>query len=691
MVYTVTRAARKRLSAGWWLDQLVALGLLLLALPIALHNLDAQSLWLDEGTTQAYVTSNHLPRLLLDLFRPDAAYPLYHLLVKGATRALGDGEWALRLPSALAFSFTAPLLYLLGAELRGRMTGLAAAALLIISPWGLGQAQDVKAYGLALLATVVLVLLFARALRLDARRDWIWFGLAALGACFVHRLLLLSVLGCAACWALFQPPARRRRALTVVAIAAVIIVSAIALGLRWQNAGGQFAGVGPLRALLLTLSQFSVGQFPGTVPRLWLLPFGGLALLGAVRCILDLARYWRRRNGEDWHDHTKSEHGRGATVVLVAGGLPLLLFLALLAVQPLYEPRYLIAVYPFWLLLLGWGLAPDPLGGRRTLEIASIAAGGLLLLGALAAEYRALFQPERGLFSEAPVKEDYRAAVDYLADHVHPDDLVIVYPDTVVPLYHYYAKRVSDHPMPAPTTYKELGRAEGYERRELDIAIRSDFARHKRAWLLIAPDHARLTDPPTGTDELGLVGLAFQYGDQNRRIQCGPPPYRGFVGVRVYCNNIPEIGGKVPEPERRIEATFGHQLRLHGYTITPFEGGPRPGGTLPVTLFWEPLQNLAETDYLVFLHLTRPDDPRPLAQTDDRPMEGGQPTSRWTKPNVLLHDDRTIVLPSDLPPGTYLLRMGVFKAADGTRLVAESAAPVLDDAVVLGEVQIVAP
>src|SRR5687767_10349539 len=135
MVYPVTRAARKRLSAGWWLDRLLAVGLLLLALPIALHNLDAKSLWLDEGTTQAYVTTNHLGRLLLDLFRPEAAYPLYHLLVKAATRALGDGEWALRLPSALAFSLTAPLLYLLGAELRARITGLAAAALLIVSPW----------------------------------------------------------------------------------------------------------------------------------------------------------------------------------------------------------------------------------------------------------------------------------------------------------------------------------------------------------------------------------------------------------------------------------------------------------------------------------------------------------------------------------------------------------------------------
>ncbi len=110
-----------------------------------------------------------------------------------------------------------------------------------------------------------------------------------------------------------------------------------------------------------------------------------------------------------------------------------------------------------------------------------------------------------------------------------------------------------------------------------------------------------------------------------------------------------------------------------------------------MTLFWEPLANLAGTDYLVFLHLTWTDDPHPLTQTDGRPMEGGQPTSRWTKPHVLFHDDRTIPLPADLRPGRYVLRMGVYRASDGSRLHAETRAPVLDDAIVLGEVQIVAP
>ncbi|MDQ5853847.1 MAG: glycosyltransferase family 39 protein, partial [Chloroflexota bacterium] len=280
--------ARTRIDAvAHWL---LALGLLLIALPITFHNLGVQSLWLDEGVTQAYVTGQRLGTLLLDLLAPWQGYPLYYLVVKVTTRALGDSEWALRQPSALAGGLAVPALYLLGTELRGRAVGLAAAALLLLAPWGLWQAQDAKPYSLALLAAIVLALLFARALRLGTRRAWLWWIIVALAAPFVHRLLLLSLLGCAACWALFQPRARRWPTLFATAAAAMLVLAAIAGLLRYQRAGGQFRDVGPLHAARLTFEQFSVRQFAGDVPGLWFVPFGLLLLLGAFRCWFDLRR-----------------------------------------------------------------------------------------------------------------------------------------------------------------------------------------------------------------------------------------------------------------------------------------------------------------------------------------------------------------------------------------------------------------
>src|SRR5688572_26401420 len=75
---TGSRLVEGRSSAiiGW----LVMTLLFGAALWLRLYRLDAQPLWLDEGTTWAQVTGSRLSTLLVDLFRPSQAYPLFHLL-----------------------------------------------------------------------------------------------------------------------------------------------------------------------------------------------------------------------------------------------------------------------------------------------------------------------------------------------------------------------------------------------------------------------------------------------------------------------------------------------------------------------------------------------------------------------------------------------------------------------------------
>src|SRR5262245_10837818 len=96
--------------------------LFIVALVIRLYHLGAQSLWLDEGGTWAEVTGKRWPALLAELWGRDAAYPLYHILLKGWVGLAGDSEWALRLPSALAGAATVVALYLAAAELGRRPT-----------------------------------------------------------------------------------------------------------------------------------------------------------------------------------------------------------------------------------------------------------------------------------------------------------------------------------------------------------------------------------------------------------------------------------------------------------------------------------------------------------------------------------------------------------------------------------------
>ncbi len=87
------------------------------ALALRLYGLGAQSLWLDEGGTWAEVTGKSWPALLAELGSRTAAYPLYHLLLKGWVGLAGDSEWALRFPSALAGAGAVVAIYLAAREL----------------------------------------------------------------------------------------------------------------------------------------------------------------------------------------------------------------------------------------------------------------------------------------------------------------------------------------------------------------------------------------------------------------------------------------------------------------------------------------------------------------------------------------------------------------------------------------------
>src|SRR5215213_11727258 len=105
---------------------LVTPGLLLfvIALLPRLYRLGAQSLWLDEGGTWSEVTGRTGKGWLAlfgELWSKDAAYPLYHILLKIWVTVAGDSEWALRFPSALAGAAAVAVMYYAACEL-GRGT-----------------------------------------------------------------------------------------------------------------------------------------------------------------------------------------------------------------------------------------------------------------------------------------------------------------------------------------------------------------------------------------------------------------------------------------------------------------------------------------------------------------------------------------------------------------------------------------
>lgn len=98
---------------------------------------------------------------LKDLFGT-VTLPHAPLLLRATMLLLGDAEWALRLPSVLCGVLTVAATWLLGRRLFDATTGLAAAALLAVSPLHIAYSQEARYYALFLLySTVALWLLLA--------------------------------------------------------------------------------------------------------------------------------------------------------------------------------------------------------------------------------------------------------------------------------------------------------------------------------------------------------------------------------------------------------------------------------------------------------------------------------------------------------------------------------------------------
>lgn len=652
--------------------------LFLAALLIRLYRLDAQSLWLDEGSTWQTIGQDWLT-LLTELCNPVAAYPLYHLLLKLWVVVAGDSEWALRFPSALSGAAAVVALALAGHELGGRSHGFAAPLMLIASPFAIWYAQEAKVYSLLLFISALLLWATLRALRLRTRNAWLLCAGLGLLSIFIHRLALLNVLAVGACFLLAlgeRSPTQVRRAAILLALLGAGLVGAMAFGLGSDHAAtGAYIPADPLTALQLTFVRFALDRGPGDVAWWWLLPWGALALWGVATLI------------------TQARNNQALLALTCFLVIPVGIYTVQLIFTRLFETRYLLLVYPAWLLLLS---LPGRSAAFRRWKGIPPESGTTLLAATVILSCAALWQPRLGLFSGDPVKEQYREAIQTLAQHLQPDDLVVVHPAYMRPLYTYYMRRFSSDPAPTPVGFGAFkqGQVE-FSQRDWDTQRRAAFSGKLRSLLLIAPSHAATVDVPKAGDEYGLVGLFFQYTREQNAWPCG---IWRWNGVHMLCQASPEAyyTGEIPQPATKTSVSFGDTFTLLGYTLKPTSAaGPgvyRAGGNVPITLFWD-VRTQPTTDYSLFLHLCQVCDQPPVASDDGPPLAGYLPTSSWL-PGKPARDDRAIQLPRDLAPGRYTLLLGLYNPGDpspNARLTVRGPQAVEGNRLVVTTIEVVAP
>jgi 4-amino-4-deoxy-L-arabinose transferase-like glycosyltransferase len=245
----------------WW--PLAALTLLAAAL--RLSTLGLQSFWYDEAFTPVHVLHHGLSATLRAVVHSENSPPLWYVLEWADRRLLGDGEVALRLPSALAGIATVPVAWAIGRELAGRRAAILAAALVAVNPLFVWYSQEARVYGLFVLMAALAMLCFLRAQRDPSRGNLAAFAVSASLALFTHYFAVFLLLPMAL-WLLLAPgPARsrRREVLAALAVPAAVGVALLPLISAQGGHGTQWIGRWPLSQRLQAIPQYYLTGYTG--------------------------------------------------------------------------------------------------------------------------------------------------------------------------------------------------------------------------------------------------------------------------------------------------------------------------------------------------------------------------------------------------------------------------------------------
>ncbi len=208
----------------------------------------------------------------------------------------------------------------------------------------------------------------------------------------------------------------------------------------------------------------------------------------------------------------------------------------------------------------------------------------------------------------------------------------------------------------------------------------------------------------TGDRERFGVGLAVMEGEDPWDVSRRFHPYieaseivlpilsDGTIVELMRFRSDGVLAQPLPEPRRyqqpamsRPQSTdFGGKVILLGYdqasdTISP-------GGMLELTLHWQ-AQERMEASYSAFVHLL---DASGVvwAQQDGIPRGGTLPTTAWM-PGEAIADVYQLAVPSDAPPGNYIVEVGMYDPATGQRLIAlDPVRQFTGDHVLLGSVEV---
>ena len=655
-----------------------AVFVLLLATFTRFHRLETQSFWNDEGNS-ARLSERSIPAIL-EGTASDIHPPLYYLILRGWRELSGETEFGLRSLSAFA-----GVLVVAGVVAIGRRTtddgrrhanrgvwsvvggpwsvvapavgGLLAA----LSPVLIYYSQEARMYAiLALLATLsVWVLMVWLG---GARRPLFWmaaYTLLLAAGLYTHYFFPAVIAAQGAVVVLWGAGEKRRRGerergsrgaplnsypashisylgmwAGMVAVAALLYAPWVPVFLR--QIGGRGAPAGLVEFAMASARWLALGTTVAPGEAVWaVVAYVALAAFGVA------------------------VGGRRSAVPLLLTLIPLALMFLAGATDPAFF-KFMLVVAPFPAVLGGFawrhesggragGRSPVVRGLRSIVAAAltvAVIAGSLLSLGNL-------------YYDPAFARADYRGMAARIAAEGRANSgIILVAPNQWEAFTYYHRAGAPVYPLPRGRPDPAI----------VEPELARIAAAHDRLYVLYWGDTQR---DPERVIERWLDEHMFKVSEE----------WVGDVRFVVYA-----LPGEAPAESIPSGATFvgrdGEAITLEEFTVWPMEA--RPGDVVRARLVWSADRTPARP-YKVFLHLLDAVG-GVVAQHDGEPAGGSRPTTSWATGERVI-DNHGVLLPPDLPPGDYTLRLGLYDAFDPeTRLLLSGEGS--EDGLVLGVVSV---
>ena len=665
--------------------------LILCAFALRLYELDAQSLWYDEGVTAEVARRGiaELTRWTADDIQP----PLYYYLIAGWGRLAGWSEWSLRFPSAFFGTLLVPLLSAVTIALtRRRAAGLLAAALGAFHPLLLYYSQEARMYAMLTALGVLLAYLVIHGESAIRRRTlhWTAYVLVAAAAIYTHYFAFFLLMALTIAYLVDQcfllprlrpeegtpkengeahiietdadlPTTASRRPIFGFVIANLIV---LLLYLPWIMAlftrlavdasywDGEFKLVEAVRHVAISFTSGETVLEQEATRLLWL--YGLLTLISLMAILL-----------------RRSVQPRTIVYALLWLALPVVAVLLLASVTPKFNPRYVMIALPGLLLLWSAGLtalvrlrAWDVTGVLGTPFVRLPALVALLVVLALhigffysirnwfvnpaftKAEWRELSRYVRSRIQANPSDNqnggsqdaDSQDADSQDADNPAADDLIVLVSGHAWPVWNYYAPDLPPLRLPNLET--------------LDVNAVLDFAsttQPLREALVNRPNVWLVQWQHEVVDPMSVVPLQLQLAGREEEVDAE----FWQVRLRHYSDVQADRINAGPTATTDASINFGNQVILVDYQVA---------ATGDLLLFWQlhPERSSPISDLNITGQTFTGDQPFQRIE-DRRPVGYEYPTFRWRPGQINVgRIPAAEWVGAGALPGRYRVRLGVY-------------------------------